>query len=147
MRSSGGQLIFVNDSIFTAECRNQTLITDSSAYAETYEVARTTKLLIAVTNIFRELDLYQDSSAIPIYVDNKACRELSVKSNLSKRSRHFELHATFFKQYIGALIELKPVGTDDNPADIMTKSLGTKAFLKHRDMFMTSKDNMEFTDS
>mmetsp|Transcript_14375 Transcript_14375/g.16324 ORF Transcript_14375/g.16324 Transcript_14375/m.16324 type:complete len:469 (+) Transcript_14375:3-1409(+) len=137
-RNSGGQVIYVNGSPFYAECKNQSIITDSSNYAECYEVARTTKLLIAVVQLLEEMGLYErnEKELIPIYVDNKATIDSSVKSNMSKRTRHFEIRIAFYKQYVGNLIILKYVETAENVADIFTKALGTKKFHKFCGMMM-----------
>uniref|UniRef100_A0A7S3PQJ1 Reverse transcriptase Ty1/copia-type domain-containing protein n=1 Tax=Aplanochytrium stocchinoi TaxID=215587 RepID=A0A7S3PQJ1_9STRA len=146
-RSTGGALIYFSQCIFTAECKNQTLITDSSCYAEVYEVARTVKLLIAVAKILKELGLYKEGKLIPVYCDNQAALDISIKSNMSKRSRHFELYATFFKQYVGRFIEVVKVDTKENEADILTKALSPATFIAHRDKFMTSKSKLKIIDT
>jgi len=102
------------------------------------KLARTTKTLIAYQYI-RELRLFDYSSAIPIYVDRKTCRDLVIKSPMLKRSRHFEIYPSVFKQYIGNLKLLEPVHTEDDPVNILTKSLGPKNIQSIVSLFFTAK--------
>lgn len=135
--NTGGEVIFIGDNGFTASSKRQSLMTESSAYSETYEIARCTKYILAIRNILIESGLLsRNPKLIPVYTDNKAAIEASVKSSASQRTRHFEIQFHFYKQYIGKVITLEKVKSEDNPADIFTKSLDRMSFNKHRERLL-----------
>ena len=70
--------------------------------------------------------------------DNTASITMSNDLGLPhKRSKHFGIEFSFFKQSV-ILKEILPVfvSTDDQPADMLTKTLLPSKFIKFRDMVM-----------
>ncbi len=143
-KSCGGQLVMVNNSPLAADSKDQTIVTDSTTYAETYELTRSTKLLVTITNLWKclGLDRYLSKDLIPIYVDNTATIDLSFRTGMSKRSRHFEIKCWYFKQYLNKLFRLKYIETKENLADIFTKALGAGQFKYLRNQFMLSRKDL-----
>jgi len=80
-----------------------------------------------------------------VYEDNTA--SITLASSLGtphKRSKHFGIEWAIFKE----AVELKEltlihVTTDNQPADMLTKSLMTKAFFEFRDSVMGSQDKQD----
>lgn len=141
-RSTGGELVYFNGNAILADCANQSLITDSSAYAETYQVNHCFKLYYAFRTLLQELGIEVEMS--PIYTDNSAAKSISFKTGLTKLTRHFDIKTLFYRQYVGSIVELKKVSTTENPADIMTKSLDVKTYQKHMQNIMVKETDLTY---
>lgn len=92
-----------------------------------------------------ELGLFDTSTPTTVYEDNTA--SIALASNLGtphKKSKHFGIEWAIFKE----AVELKElalfhVSTEDQPADMLTKSLMTKKFFEFRDSVMGSSEKQE----
>ena len=85
-----------------------------------------------------ELNLFSVAEATVAYEDNTASITMSNDLGLPhKRSKHFGIEFAFFKQSV-FLKEILPVfvSTEDQPADMLTKTLLPTKFTKFRDMVM-----------
>jgi hypothetical protein len=85
-----------------------------------------------------ELGLYPVNQPTIVFEDNTA--SITLSSNLGtphKKSKHFGIEWAFFKESV-EMKEITPVyvSTDEQPADMMTKSLLDKKFNYFRDMVM-----------
>ena len=79
-----------------------------------------------------ELGFRQDKPTV-LFVDNKGAIELSKDLKSCQRSRHVERRYLKLRELVtSGDIEVKYVPTEDNPADVMTKSsLSVASFAKH----------------
>jgi hypothetical protein len=85
-----------------------------------------------------ELGLFPVDKPTIAWEDNSASIHLSTNPGvLHKRSKHFGLEWALFKQCV-EFKEILPVfvKTEDQPADMLTKPLGAKKFLRFREMVM-----------
>jgi len=85
-----------------------------------------------------ELGLFPIDKPTIAWEDNSASIHLSTNPGvLHKRSKHFGLEWALFKQSV-EYGEILPVfvKTDDQPADMLTKPLGAKKFIRFREMVM-----------
>ena len=72
-----------------------------------------------------------------MYEDNAACRTMVTCSQISGRNKHFELKQHFIREvYQAGLLLLKEVATEEQIADIFTKSLARPAFESHRESLL-----------
>ena len=86
----------------------------------------------------QELKLYAILKPTVVFEDDTASITMSNDLGLPhKRSKRFGIKFAFFKQSV-ALKEILPVfvSTDDQPADMLTKTLLPTKFTKFRDMVM-----------
>ena len=89
-----------------------------------------------------ELGLFKVSVPTIVYEDNTASITLaSTLGTPHKKSKHFGIEWAIFKE----AVELKEltlihVSTDDQPADMLTKSLMTQKFFEFRDSVMGSAE-------
>ena len=69
-----------------------------------------------------------------IYCDNQSCIQLSENLVFHDRSKHIEIKYSFIRYYVqrGAVM-LQYISTDEQVADILTKSLGRGTFVFFRD--------------
>ena len=69
-----------------------------------------------------------------IHYDNQSCIRLSENPVFHDRSKHIEIRYHFIRDYVqrGA-VELQYISTDEQVADILTKSLGRGKHIHFRD--------------
>ena len=96
----------------------------------------------------KELGIFNVSEPTTIYEDNTA--SIHMASDLStphKRSKHFGIEWSFFKESVekGEVIPVY-VSTDEQPADMLTKSLTSQKFNVFRDMVMGSQNLQQHFD-
>ena len=69
-----------------------------------------------------------------IYCDNQSCIQLSENPVFHDRSKHIEIRYHFIHDYVQRwAVELQYISTDEQVADILTKSLGRGKFVFFRD--------------
>jgi hypothetical protein len=96
-----------------------------------------------------ELNLFPPDGPTTVYEDNQAAITMSENPGIPhKRSKHFGIEWSHFKESV-ELGEVKAiyVSTEEQPADMLTKNLPMKKFLKFRDMVMGPKHLQEHFDN
>ena len=81
------------------------------------------------------VDLFgQEPRPTIIHCDNQSCIKLSENPVFQDRSKHIEIKYHFIKDYVQrGVIELQYISTDEQVADILTKSLGRGKHIHFRD--------------
>ena len=112
--------------------KRQPCIALSSTEAEIIAASTTASEICYVRTLLAEMGLEQDEPTT-LYVDNSGAVELSRDRKSCHRSRHVDRR--YFKvrelAFAGEL-RVEWVATDENVADLLTKSLGSEAYHKHR---------------
>ena len=117
---------------------NPSRVMTSSTEAECRGLVHFSKENLWHRQFHQELKLYVISQPTVVFEDNTASITMSNDLGLPhKRSKHFGIEFSFFKQSV-ILKEILPVfvSTDDQPADMLTKTLLPSKFIKFRDMVM-----------
>ena len=80
--------------------------------------------------------------AIVVHCDNQSCIRLSENPVFHDRSKHIEIRYHFIRDYVqrGA-VELQYISTDEQVADILTKSLGRGKHIHFRDKLGVVKNS------
>ena len=89
------------------------------------------------------VDLFdQELRPTVIHCDNQSCIRLSENPVFHDRSKHIEIRYHFIRDYVqrGA-VELQYISTDEQVADILTKSLGRGKHIHFRDKLGVVKNN------
>ena len=89
------------------------------------------------------VDLFdQELRPTLIYCDNQSCVQLSENPVFHDRSKHIEIRYHFIRDYVqrGAMT-LQYISTNEQVADILTKSLGRGKFVFFRDKLGVVKNN------
>jgi hypothetical protein len=149
--SVGGHHILMNGTPVLFQTKKQKTKADSSTYSELIEVSNTTRSLVYVVNILRDLRVITDANEylpVKLETDNTGVQYLSVRNIAGRKSRHFENNYMYYKQYQGSLMSLQRVSTDENIADLYTKSLAGPLFRRFRDSIMEDLQGLTlFSDS
>jgi len=113
--------------------RKQRSVALSSAEAEYMAASQATCEALWLRKLL--VDLFdQELRPTVIYCDNQSCIQLSENPVFHDRSKHIEIKYHFIRDYVqrGA-VELQYISTDEQVADVLTKSLGRGKFVFFRD--------------
>jgi hypothetical protein len=106
----------------------------SSTEAEFYAASVCGVDVLADRHFEQDLDEQAALMPTPLFVDNSACVDLAKHFASCRRAKHIDRRVYFLTDYQAkGDIEIMPIATKDNTADIWTKPLPKLLFLKHRD--------------
>ena len=135
---SGG-VVFCEGALVRSLARQQQSVSLSSCEAELYALQMVAQESVAFSNFCHRVYIgigemrERDVPQILLESDSSSALQLLVGQDIPKRSRHVEIRMAWMKAKISSnelLVEHR-AGTD-NVADLFTKCLGTKDFLRHR---------------
>jgi hypothetical protein len=95
---------------------------------------------IVLMNLLAEMQLFgiPVSKTIPtiyckLFEDNAGAVQLAKVPKMHPRTRHINQKYHHFREWVkSGLIEILPIDTEEQPADLMMKPLDLVLFLKHR---------------
>ena len=130
--STTGYILKLAGVAFCYLSKRQSCIAMSSTEAEIIAASTCALELVHVRALLVEMGMPQDKPTV-LRVDNSGAVELSRDRKSCHRSRHVDRR--YFKvrelQALGELI-VEWVATDENTADLLTKTLGAELYYKHR---------------
>ena len=72
-----------------------------------------------------------------VYEENSGALEIAKEHKYIPRTKHLNIKLHHFRQYANNNeIDMLPINTDDQPADIFTKPLEEPLIIKHREFIM-----------
>lgn len=114
--------------------KKQSCVALSTAESEYIAAAATAQELVNLKGLSQHLKFKNDAILL---VDNIGAISMSKSYENSKRTKHIDIRAHFLKDIVEkGIIAIEYINSNDNLADIMTKSLCKDKFLKFRDQFM-----------
>jgi hypothetical protein len=132
-RSTSGYFTFVGGNLVTWRSKKQNVVSRSSAEAEFRGMA------LGICEILWLKFLLQDvgvnhSQPMKLFCDNKAARDIAHNPVQHDRTKHVEVDRFFIKEKLdNKVIEVPPIGTDDQVADILTKAVSSNKFSRFLD--------------
>jgi hypothetical protein len=130
--STTGWVILLAGAAVAYSSKRQGCIAVSSTEAEIVAASACSLEIIHFRRLLVEMGLPQ--SVTPLYVDNSGAVELSRDRKSCHRSRHIDRRYFKVRELVASgEIVVERVPTEDNPADLLTKSLPTDAYTRHRD--------------
>ena len=121
--------------------RKLRIVRDSTAEAETAVASRAAKETIAVRMILDDIRMGVHGPT-PLFGDCQAARDIITKPGSTQRTRYFERSTMLVKQmYMMHIVSPIIISTDDQVADIFTKSLHRDKFGKHREYMLNLDRN------
>jgi ribonuclease HI len=140
-KSTSGYCIFINNNLINWCSKKQSVVALSSAEAEYMAISEAIKELIWIRMIMKELMITVETPSI-LYVDNQSAIRISENDGEHERTKHIDVRHYFIKDTINqGEIKLKWISTNDQLADIFTKALSSKTFIKLRDKMMNNNNN------
>lgn len=134
-KSTTGIVIRVFCNVIMWKSQKQKIVSRASTHAEFYALADCVEELLPIKGILDDLNL-KITSAIKIYEVNSGAIAFAKNGKFSKNSKHIDVSYHFVNDYVKqGLISVEKVSTEDQIADILTKSLGKIKFQKFRNLF------------
>ena len=96
---------------------------------ESKDVKRSMNLIVEVSCIF---DVYMPKPTIhcKVFEDNRSAITIAEASKFTPRTKHIALKYHHFRRYVkDKIIQIHPISTTEQTADIFTKPLDDKTFL------------------
>lgn len=131
-KSISSHIILVNGGAVSWASTQQKIVALSSAESEYTAATEAAKSAVWITKIYNEI-LYPITPKI--YVDNQSAIRLCNSNAFHRRTKHFDVKSKFIKDLVEKKqIELAYIPTEEQRADIGTKSLTRVTFQKLRDL-------------
>ena len=125
-KSTSCTLCYVDQFLFTSECRGQGTVALSSGESEMYALGALSAELIFAQAILKEIGL---SFLIHARADSSTARAVATKQGASRKMKHIHTRFVFIQDLVfRKLLTMSSVKTDVNPSDIGTKALGSERF-------------------
>ena len=137
-RSTSGYIFMLNGAAVGWCSRKQVSAAQalSSCEAEYIAACEATKEVVFLRALLKDLGFEQLGST-RIYVDNTGAINMAKNPVISKKSKHIDLRFHYLRHMVASeAVELVHVNTEDNVADMLTKSLGKTKLRKFRDLAM-----------
>ena len=133
-KSTSGFGIWGRAGLVTWASKVQAVTALSSTEAEFYAASVCGVDILADRHFEKDLDEQAVLMPTPLFVDNSACVDLGKHFSSCRRVKHIDRRVYFLTDYQAqGDVEIMPIATKDNTADIWTKPLPKSLFLKHRD--------------
>ena len=135
-RSHGSYVIMMAGAAIAHRSKSHKSVMLSSAAAEYYEASESCRELAYIRGILE--DFYGEPlPPTPLYIDNAACISMGNLPVFSERQKHIPIRVAHLKECTAErMVELKPVSTKFELADIGTKALPSPAFVMLRDVIL-----------
>lgn len=132
-RSYTGFCFTFSKSLVSWESTKQKTVALSSTEAEYMALTEATKEGIYLQNLLNELTNY--SNGVILYSDNQSALKLASNPVFHKRSKHIDVRHHFIRETIeSGKIKTKYLESNEMPADILTKALGSNKHYKFMNM-------------
>lgn len=133
-KSTSGYVIRFCGNVVYWKTRKQNSVTKSSTSAEYVALSEAVSELKLIKDLIEIFDL-KFENPINIYEDNSGAISIAKFGNFTKNSKYIEVHYHFVNEnYLKGIIDIVKVESENNIADIFTKSLGRSKFEKFRSM-------------
>lgn len=127
-KSVSGYCFFVNDCLISWNSKKQSTVAKSTVEAEYQALPVAISEGIWLRNILQELGHAQKGATI-IFEDNQGCINLVKNPIVKSRVKHLDIKTHFIRDRVQMNdIQLVYISTEDQIADIFTKSLTKRAF-------------------
>lgn len=127
-KSTTGDIIKMYGNLIEWKSKKQGSVTKSSTSAEYVALSECVTEVLLLKNLLKDFDLKLQES-IKIFEDNIGAVDISHLGNFTKRSRFIEVQFHFVNEnYLEGVIDILKIDSNENVADILTKSLGRQKF-------------------
>jgi len=124
--------------------RLQTLIALSSTEAEYYALSTATREVIPIMELAKEMQEYgfhvgttKPKVHCKVFEDNSGALEIATVHKVQPRTKHMNIQFHHFCHHINTgQMTVHPIDTDEQPADMLSKSVPLVKLVKHRQFIM-----------
>ena len=127
-KSTSGYLVKFAGGAISWQSRLQKCVALSTTEAEFIATTEASKELLWMKNLFLEIGLKQDRYVL--FCDNQSAIHLGKNATFHARSKHIDVRYHWIRDVLNSkLLELEKLHTDDNCADMMTKTVQREKLL------------------
>lgn len=131
-KSTTGYVIRLFGNTVYWKSHKQSSITKASTFAEYVALSESVTEIIFIKGILKTFGI-KLKSPIRIYEDNSGAIQIAKNGNLTKNAKHIEVHYHYVNEhYQNREIDIIKIESDENLADLLTKSLCKNKFVKLR---------------
>ena len=132
-KSRTGYVFYINKGLITWKTKKQPTVAHSSTESEIMAAHAASCEALWIRLLLKELGWEQENPTV-IRDDNTGCIALSKNPGNHGRTKHMDIKYHGLRENVlNKNVELQYCNTKDNVADMMTKGLPEKTFVKHRD--------------
>jgi hypothetical protein len=133
-KSTTGYVIRLFGNVIYWKSKKQKFVTKASTFAEYVALSEAVSELKFIKELLKTFDV-QLVKPISVYEDNSGAIDIAENGNLTKNSKHIEVHYHYVHECVKeGMIHIIKVNSDDNVADMFTKSLCRKKFENLRNL-------------
>jgi hypothetical protein len=130
-KSIGGWLVKAGGSVVSYNSKMQKSTALSTTESELIALSEAAKEIVYMRKLSKDLGIAQVSPTM-LRVDNNAAITLAKTEGHHERTKHINIRYHFVRELVADnVIDIEHVGTDDQTADILTKSLPVDKHLYH----------------
>jgi hypothetical protein len=131
-KSTSGMLFFLGRNIITWQSQKQKVVALSSCEAEYIAAATASCQAVWLARLLAELR-GREAGAVTLNIDNQSAIQLSKNPVFHDRSKHIDVKYHYIRECIEeGRVDVEPIDTKIQLADILTKALGRDQFLQLR---------------
>ena len=128
-RSHGAYVIMYAGAAIAWRSRSHKSVMLSSASAEYYEASEACREIAFIRSILSDFYAIERLAPTPLLIDNRAAIAMGNTPQFTEKQKHIPIRICHLKECCAeGMVELWPVSTKNEMADIGTKALGTDAF-------------------
>ena len=136
-KSVTGYCIYFMGCLIAWKSRSQKNVTLSSSEAEYVAISEVCCEIIFIKMILEFLNV-EIEKPIKVFCDNVGAIYMSNNAKAGARTKHIDVRYHHVREYIvDGIVDIIFVRSEENDADIFTKNVGKKPFMKHTEKFMT----------
>ena len=134
-KSTTGYVIKVFNNVIYWKSHKQNTVSKSSTFAEYIALSEAVTDINLVRNMLIDTFDVKINKPIKIFEDNSGAISIAKYGNFTKNSKHIEVQYHYVNELCEkGIIEIIKIETQNNAADLFTKSLGKSKFIKCREM-------------
>jgi hypothetical protein len=142
-RSTTGYMVMLNGNLVAWSSKKQPTVALSTAEAEYMGMSAATEELLWVRQFLGELGIPVGRPMV-LRTDNQAAQTIANGEVSTQRTKHIDIRHHFVREQAAAKeLEIKWVPTQEQLADLLTKSLGTTPFRELRRRVMACNDDWQ----
>lgn len=132
-RSTSGYVLRMCGNLIYWKCKKQNSVTKNSTFAEYVAMSEAVTEVLFIKNLLNEAFEMNINKPIKIYEDNSGAIAIAKFGNLTKNSKHIEVQYHYINENCQSKnIEIIKIKSEENLADILTKSLEKEKFVFFR---------------
>lgn len=131
-KSTSGFIINFFGNLVFWKTMKESIVTKSSTFAEYVALSEAISELLFVKELIKFFNV-EIKMPIKVFEDNSGALDIAQRGNFTKNSKHIEIHYHFINDnYKKGVIDILPIDSDENTADLFTRPLGKIKFEKFR---------------